>query len=75
MIYDYECQKCGLMEIEHRAEEPKKTKCPTCRSSKFNRVIVGAPLTKLLGPRWARDGYGKGIDFNNPEPERLRRKE
>lgn len=37
-IYDYECKKCGVIEIEHSIKENAKTKCPKCKG-KIKRLM------------------------------------
>lgn len=37
-IYDYQCEKCGEIEIEHKITENVKRKCPDC-GAKVKRVI------------------------------------
>ena len=37
--YDYECVKCGQMEIEHSIKLDAMTICPKCGGKEFKRII------------------------------------
>ncbi len=37
--YEYECKKCGVVEVFQRITEPKLKKCPSCKG----------PVKRLLG--------------------------
>lgn len=60
MIYLYECEFHGEMEIEHKLEETAEL-CPTCLvegvSTKIKRLIAGATNFILVGGGWASSGY------------------
>ena len=56
MIYEYKCDECGEMEIEHKDSEPKKTKCPKCGREGLRR-LVSAGFFQLKGSGWFEDGY------------------
>jgi len=38
--YDYECPKCGIIEIRHSIKDPPKGKCPQCGGD-IIRLISG----------------------------------
>ena len=66
-IYEYECPKCGVIEVTQRITEPSLAKCPTCKK-KVSRLI-SATSFQLKGEGWyvtdyARKGKGeaKGAD-------------
>lgn len=57
MIYLYECNHCGEMDIEQKITDERLSVCPKCSSKEFRRLIAGAGGFTLQGPGWARDGY------------------
>jgi putative FmdB family regulatory protein len=62
-IYEYECAKCGVFEINQRITEDPLRKCPTCRS-KVKKLISNTSF-QLKGSGWyvtdyaRKDGGGK----------------
>lgn len=63
LTYVYECGKCRkTCEILQRITEPHLTKCPTCGSTKFRRIISSATvMTKRRSVR--RKSLGTVGDF------------
>lgn len=59
MRYDYECEKCGEMEIEQSMSDDKLTECPECGSKEFEKIIKNCNFVLKDGGTcgWARDGY------------------
>lgn len=55
-VYDYECESCGSMEIEHSIKEPARTICPKCQREGLQRTIGRTSFT-LRGGGWANQGY------------------
>lgn len=37
--YDYICERCGIIELEHSMKSPALEECPKCKSKKFERII------------------------------------
>lgn len=56
MRYDYECEKCGEMEIEQSMFDDKLTECPECGSKEFEKIIKPCGIA-FKGDGWAADGY------------------
>jgi putative FmdB family regulatory protein len=62
-IYEYECAKCGVFEVNQRITEDPLRKCPTCRS-KVKKLISNTSF-QLKGSGWyvtdyaRKDGGGK----------------
>jgi putative FmdB family regulatory protein len=62
-IYEYECSKCGVFEINQRITDDPIRKCPTCRS-KVKKLISNTSF-QLKGSGWyvtdyaRKDGGGK----------------
>ena len=39
MVYEYECSKCGVMEIIQGIKDDILEKCPDCSSAEFTKLI------------------------------------
>ena len=62
-IYEYQCQKCGTIEVTQRITDKALGKCPTCKS-KVKRLISNTSF-QLKGTGWyvtdyARKGQANG---------------
>lgn len=62
-IYEYNCQKCGVIEVTQRIIEKPLAKCPTCKS-KIKKLISNTSF-QLKGTGWyitdyARKGQSNG---------------
>ncbi|HLN87349.1 MAG TPA: FmdB family zinc ribbon protein [Candidatus Limnocylindrales bacterium] len=62
-IYEYQCQKCGTIEVTQRITEKPLTKCPTCKN-RVKRLISNTSF-QLKGTGWyvtdyARKGQANG---------------
>lgn len=64
MTYAYCCEVCGEFEAEQPISAKPLAECPSC-GGEVKRLIATAPPVRLLGPRWASDGYGLGFKFRN----------
>jgi len=56
-IYEYQCQKCGTIEVTQRITEKALTKCPTCKS-KVKRLISNTSF-QLKGTGWYITDYAR----------------
>ena len=56
--YDYSCEKCGKMELEHSINDSVSV-CPLCGSSSIKKLFTGGAFV-LNGGGWYKDGYTKG---------------
>ena len=50
-IYEYECKKCGVVDIMQKLSEGAKRKCPECGSLGLKKLI-SAPAFQLKGTGW-----------------------
>lgn len=62
-IYEYQCQKCGVVEVTQRITDKALTKCPTCKA-KVKKLISNTSF-QLKGTGWyitdyARKGQSNG---------------
>jgi putative FmdB family regulatory protein len=58
-IYEYQCHKCGVIEVTQRITEAPLKKCPTCKS-KVERLVSRSSFV-LKGSGWyATDYANKG---------------
>lgn len=68
-IYEYECAKCGVMEVTQRITEDALTKCPQCKRRKVKKLISNTSF-QLKGSGWYVTDYGgkKASDANESSP-------
>jgi putative FmdB family regulatory protein len=59
--FDYQCEKCGDIELEHSVHQDAYKECPVCRQngieSKIRRLISKNTTFQLNGTGWYKDGY------------------
>lgn len=58
-IYEYECKKCGCLEILQGVNDAPLSKCPECNGKNINKLL-SAPAFHLKGNGWY------ATDFKNP---------
>lgn len=56
-IYEYQCQKCGVIEVTQRIIEKPLVKCPTCKS-KIKKLISNTSF-QLKGTGWYITDYAR----------------
>ena len=56
-IYEYQCDKCGVIEVTQRITEKALAKCPTCES-KVKRLISNTSF-QLKGTGWYITDYAR----------------
>jgi len=56
-IYEYQCQKCGTIEVTQRITDKALAKCPTCKS-KVKRLISNTSF-QLKGTGWYVTDYAR----------------
>ena len=56
-IYEYQCQKCGVIEVTQRITEKSLVKCPTCKS-KIKKLISNTSF-QLKGTGWYVTDYAR----------------
>ena len=56
-IYEYSCQKCGVIEVTQRITEKALAKCPTCKS-KVKKLISNTSF-QLKGTGWYITDYAR----------------
>jgi putative FmdB family regulatory protein len=56
-IYEYQCHKCGTVEVTQRITEKSLTKCPTCKS-KVKKLISNTSF-QLKGTGWYITDYAR----------------
>jgi len=57
--YDFICENCGLIEVEHSIHKGHPRKCPTCKG-KITRYFGQMPGVKLVGRGWTTK-YDGGV--------------
>lgn len=61
--YDYECERCGVVEVWHRMSE-RADACPKCGSKSFTKLVV--QNTNFIPPwdtTWGLENGGRGHYF------------
>lgn len=56
-IYEYSCQKCGVVEVTQRITEKPLAKCPSCKS-KVKKLISNTSF-QLKGTGWYVTDYAR----------------
>lgn len=56
-IYEYECPKCGVIEVSQRITEDPLAKCPRCKRRKVKKLISNTSF-QLKGSGWYVTDYG-----------------
>jgi putative FmdB family regulatory protein len=56
-IYEYQCQKCGVIEVTQRITEKPLAKCPSCKS-KIKKLISNTSF-QLKGTGWYITDYAR----------------
>jgi len=56
-IYEYSCQKCGVVEVTQRITERALSKCPTCKG-KVKKLISNTSF-QLKGTGWYITDYAR----------------
>lgn len=63
MIYEYECQRCGVFEHTQSINDPALEECPLCKekglSSEKPKRLISLSSFVLAGSGWSRDNYSK----------------
>ncbi len=64
-IYEYKCDKCGVVEVMQRITDPALKKCPNCKS-KVERMLSRSSFV-LKGSGWYATDYGRKSDASSSE--------
>jgi len=72
-IYEYECPKCGVIEVMQGIKDKPLKKCPTC-SSKVQKLISMSSF-HLKGTGWYVTDYGRGNGGNGNGKSEQKEKE
>ena len=66
MLYDYECQKCGLVfEIEKSIVDPAPSNCPRCMGNRVERHFSPADVPTVLYPNRPPWTYNDAKRYKN----------
>lgn len=61
-IYEYQCSKCGVLEVTQRITDDPLKKCPACQSKV--RKLISNTSFQLKGTGWYITDYGRGKGAN-----------
>jgi putative FmdB family regulatory protein len=56
-IYEYECSKCGVFEVNQRITDDPIRKCPSCRSKV--KKLISSTSFQLKGSGWYVTDYAR----------------
>ena len=62
-IYEYKCNKCGVLEVSQHIIDAPLSKCPHCRGKV--RKLISQTSFQLKGTGWYATDYGKGNGGGN----------
>lgn len=67
-IYEYQCEACGVIEVQHPMDASPLRKCPKCGKTGVTRLIsLGA--FQLKGSGWYKTDYKNGTRANSSGTE------
>lgn len=67
-IYEYNCEKCGIVESIQKFSDAPHTDCPECGQSGVTKEI-SASAFHLKGTGWYKTDYGSGsVDTGSKKP-------
>ena len=74
-IYEYDCPKCGIIEVSRKISDSTLKKCPDCKSGITKLISLSS--FSLKGTGWYTTDYGKGNGGNakNKEQNKKEKKE
>ena len=56
-IYEYQCGKCGTVEVTQRITEKSLSRCPTCKSKV--KKLISSTSFQLKGTGWYVTDYAR----------------
>ena len=59
-IYEYECSKCGVVDVMQKITEEPLTICPAPKCRRKVRKLMSSTQFQLKGSGWYVTDYGKG---------------
>lgn len=61
--YEYECARCGEMDIFQSITEDALERCPVCKSRRFSRRISGGGGVIFRGSGFWETDYNRSADY------------
>lgn len=61
-IYEYQCEECGVFEVEQKIADAPLTQCPECEKKGASHPvqrIISASAFHLKGGGWYKSDYAK----------------
>lgn len=58
-IYEYQCEKCGVVEAIQKFSDQPLGKCPVCQTANPQKIVSAAAF-HLKGGGWYKSDYGTG---------------
>ena len=62
-IYEYECDKCGVIEVTQKITDPPLKRCPNCKGKL--KKLVSQSCFHLKGSGWYATDYKRGETGGN----------
>ncbi len=63
--YDYNCPRCGDMEISQSMRDAALTVCPVCRSRRFRRQVSAGVGVIFRGEGFWETDYNRSADYQS----------
>ena len=60
-IYEYKCEKCGVVEVEQKIKDAPLTECPKCKEQGIETKVerqISTTSFSLKGNGWYKTDYG-----------------
>lgn len=61
-FYDYECKRCGIIEVQQKISDLPLTHCPQCQEQNIDtevKRLISTTSFILSGGGWSSSGYSK----------------
>lgn len=58
--YEYQCKKCGVVEVQQKITEEPLKKCPQCQEEPVTRLISVTSPPQFKGSGFYSTDYKKG---------------
>ena len=61
--YEYECQRCGVMDVFQSIKDDPLTRCPECASRRFRRRVCSGAGVIFRGSGFFETDYNRSSDY------------
>lgn len=61
--YEYECQRCGVMDVFQSIKDDALTRCPECHGRRFKRRVCSGAGVIFRGSGFFETDYNRSSDY------------